>query len=64
MQQDINRRYVEHLHKKKESDAKKERGQMIDWLVAYYQGADEFQTLEKKIQAEEEERLENENQEE
>ncbi|RLD03621.1 MAG: hypothetical protein DRI32_07095 [Chloroflexi bacterium] len=64
VQQDINRRYVEHLHKKKESDAKKERSQMIDWLVAYYQGADEFQTLEKKIQAEEEERLENENQEE
>jgi len=60
VQQDINRRYMEHHHKKKEGAAKKERGQMIDWLVTYYQGADEFQTLEKKLQAEEEERLANE----
>ncbi len=60
VQQDINRRYMENHYKKKETDAKKERGVMIDWLVTYYEGADEFQTLKENFQAEGEKGLENE----
>ena len=60
VQQDINQRYMEHLHKKKEADSKKERTQMIDWLVTYYQGAEEFEALMDQVDAENEENEKNE----
>ncbi len=51
---------MEHLHKKKEADSKKERTQMIDWLVTYYQGAEEFEALMDQVDAENEENEKNE----
>lgn len=60
VQQDINQRYMEHLHKKKEGDSKKERTQMVDWLVTYYQGAEEFEALMDQDEIENAENEENE----
>lgn len=55
VQQDINQRYIEDRHKREQGTAKKERGQMLDWLLAYNQGADEFQELDQQFRDEQEE---------
>lgn len=55
VQQDINRRYMALHEKKKKVDAKKERDQMIKWLVAYYESTEEFEDMMEIIRRQEEE---------
>ncbi len=43
VQQDINRRYVARRRKQEEIEAKQEREQMLDWLIAYHGKAPEFE---------------------
>ncbi len=45
VQQDINRRYMTQHQKKKEKQAKKERDEMIKWLVAYHESTDEIDNM-------------------
>ena len=45
VQQDINRRYLEHMKKKKTADERSERDQMLGWLVAYHHGEEKFREL-------------------
>lgn len=60
VQQDINRRYMAHMKKKKEADEKAERDQMLGWLVAYHQSEEKFSKLMERIRAAEDEEEANE----
>ena len=42
VQQDINRRYMASIKRKKIAEARAERDQMLDWFVAYHQGEEKF----------------------
>jgi hypothetical protein len=53
VQQDINQRYMEDRHKRESGKAKKDRSQMLDWLLAYNQGADEFLDLQAQLESQE-----------
>lgn len=55
VQQDINRRYMAHHEKKIKAQEKKERDQMIKWLVAYYESTEEFEDMMEIIRQQEEE---------
>ena len=56
---DINRRYMQDHHNREEGAAKKERTEMIDWLLTYHQGAEEYQAFYEKMKREKEEAEEN-----
>ena len=45
VQQDINHRYKAIQEKQKEAQDKKERDEMIKWLVAYHESADKFNAM-------------------
>lgn len=45
VQQDINKRYLAQHEKKKEEEAKKERTEMLKWLIAYHESEDEFNKM-------------------
>jgi hypothetical protein len=49
VQQDINRRYMTQHEKKKQAQAKKERDNMIKWLVAYHESTDEIDDMIEEI---------------
>ena len=52
---DINRRYMQDHRNQEEGAAKKERTEMIDWLLTYHQGAEEYQALYERLKSEKEE---------
>ncbi|MBT3338275.1 MAG: cyclic nucleotide-binding domain-containing protein [Anaerolineae bacterium] len=54
VQQDINRRYMTEHEKKKEAQAKKERDDMIKWLVAYHESTDQFDEMMLRLKEQEE----------
>ncbi|MCP4142610.1 MAG: cyclic nucleotide-binding domain-containing protein [Chloroflexi bacterium] len=45
VQQDINRRHMAHMKKKKAADGRAERDQMLEWMVAYHHGEDKFRKM-------------------
>ncbi len=53
VQQDINQRYMEDRHKRESGKAKKDRSEMLNWLLAYNQGADEFLELQAQLESQE-----------
>ncbi|MCF6277620.1 MAG: cyclic nucleotide-binding domain-containing protein [Anaerolineales bacterium] len=46
VQQDIDRRRMNHINKKKKIDIKKERERMVDWMLAYHQSSEELRMID------------------
>lgn len=54
VQQDINRRYVARRRKQEEAEAKQERENMLDWLIAYHDKSLEFDEISQQANKAEE----------